>query len=192
MNAAHCAEPQSLETLIAYWQGELPETEAELLEEHLFDCAACAGRLETLSAIGAGVARLARGGRVLAAVTLDAVGRAAAAGLRVRSYRLEPGQSVACTIAPEDDVNVVRLAADFMGARRVDVEVVHLEGGRQVGSGRLEDVAVDHSHGELVLLYPGEMIRALPESTFHYQVQAGEAQGPRTLGRYTLEHSPWR
>lgn len=41
-----CANPVDLETLVAYWLGEVPEPRAALLEEHLFGCASCTRRLE--------------------------------------------------------------------------------------------------------------------------------------------------
>ena len=40
--------PDADAALLAWWLDELPEAEANELEEHLFTCDACAARLESL------------------------------------------------------------------------------------------------------------------------------------------------
>jgi hypothetical protein len=184
-----CSEPLPFETLLGYWQGELAE--AEKLEEHYLACASCAGRLEALHALGAGVAELVRSGRLLGFTTVAALERAAAEGAHMGTYRLAPGQSVHCTIRPENDFNVLRLSAEFEDARRVDVDLVTVEAGREIRHERIEDVPVDRARNELVLIYPGDLLRELPEYTLHVEVTAPEGEARRSLGRVTMFHSPW-
>lgn len=49
--AEHCA--------LSYVEGTLPEAEAERFEEHYFDCPVCLDYLQTIQAVGAGLARQA-------------------------------------------------------------------------------------------------------------------------------------
>ena len=43
---------------LAYVEGTLPEAEAERFEEHFFACAVCLAYLQTIQAVGAGMAKL--------------------------------------------------------------------------------------------------------------------------------------
>jgi hypothetical protein len=55
-----------------------------------------------------------------------------------------------------------------------------------------DDVVLDREREEIVLLYPGDLLRLLPEHTFEIAAHAVDAQERRALGRYTMFHSPWR
>ena len=187
-----CAEPLSGDLLVEYWQGELAESEAERVEAQYLSCEACALGLEKLAGVAAGVARLMAAGRVPGFTTVAALERAAAEGLRIGTYRLEPGQSAHCTIRPEDDCNVLRLPLAIRGVERVDLDLVTMEAGREPSRLHVDDVPLDRERGELVLLYPGDRLRELPDHTLEIQVHAVDAGVPRALGRYTMFHSPWR
>jgi hypothetical protein len=108
----------------------------------------------------------------------------AAAGLVLRTYEIAAGQTVPCGIAMEDLV-VVRLGGEFGDAERVDV-VMEGDFGGTPATERYDDVLVDRKSGEVVLVYPGDRIRALPESRFRYTVTADG----RTLGEYGMNHTP--
>src|SRR5690606_12674500 len=106
--------------LAAYWLGELePEPEAAL-EEQLFADAEAAARLEVVSGVAAAIGTHGRTGRRRATLTLDAIAKLRAAGVRVREYTLAPGQIVPCTIAHED-LMVIRLRGAFAGVGTVDI-----------------------------------------------------------------------
>ena len=187
--AAPACEHEALER---YWLGELDAATVATVEEHLFACPGCARWLEELVALQDALGELMRAGSVLAATTEAVLARAEQRGLRTRTYRIPPGGTVHCTIAPQDDANVVRLCGPFADVERVDVETVRREHGQVVSSSRSEDVPIDRSSGEIVLLNPGELIRSLPSSTFELEVVGRDASGRGTpLGRYTLEHTPW-
>lgn len=185
-----CRESVELSTLIAYWTGELGDSEVAF-EEHLFACPSCTERLRGLAELGAGVVELSRGGKVFASVPGEHLERAEAGGLRIREYRLAPGGSVACTIAPEDDANAIRLAADLTGVERVDLDVYLLGSDGEQHTEHLEDLAFEAAAGEVVLLYPGDAIRPLPRCTFRLELTTGRTSGRRRLGEYTLNHAPW-
>ena len=50
-----CAVSLSLETLIAYWAGELPQLETDAVDAHLIGCAICATASERIAAVTEGI-----------------------------------------------------------------------------------------------------------------------------------------
>lgn len=176
----------SLDELIAYWQGELAGEREAAVEEALFDDEATARRLDAIARLEAGVRALVRAGAIQAGLTVDAVDRLAAAGLSLRTYRLEPGETAPCTIALEDFV-VVRLHVGEAG-ERLDVTVDGSFEGAPPARERHEDLPIDRRTGEVVLVYPGDRIRALPRSRFVYTATRGGA----TVGEFRLDHTPPR
>lgn len=180
------------ESLERYWLGDLEVASVDAVEEHLFACEECATWLEELAALQAGIVELIERGELLSTTSEAVLARAAERGVRLRSYRISSGGTVHCTIAPDDAANVVRLAGPFPTEGPLDVVVTQHERGEVVSSRRSEDVPVDRASGEILLLSPGEAIRALPVSTFHVDVLGRSATGDECLiGRYTLEHTPW-
>ncbi len=175
----------SLEELIRYWLGELaPEREAEV-EEALFEDAAVARRLDAVARLDAGVRAVVAAGKLQSGLTVSAVRSLVEAGLDVRTYVVDAGATVPCTIALEDLV-VIRLRGGLEGAERVDVVMHGTFEGMPPASERYEDLPIDRSAGEVVLVYPGDRIRALPRSHFRYVVTSGGRQ----LGEYALDHTP--
>ena len=167
--------------LVDYWFGALPAAEAEAFEEHLFGCAECTGKLESLAALGAAVRDAWRAGVVRAVISPALLAAMKREGLRLREYPLSPGGSVHCTIAPEDDFVVSRLAAPLQGVQRLDLVTP---------AGRLEDVPFDAAAGEvLVVPAPAPLRRAGAHTEKFRLVAMGEA-GERVLGEYTFVHRP--
>lgn len=177
-----------LETLAAYWLGELPEAAQAPLEEHFLGCAHCARRLEWVAACAAGVRAAVREGAVVLAITprfLDAMKRS---GLRVREYPAQPGATVHCTIAAEDDAVVSRLAAPLAGARRIDV-LHSFDTGERKGSWRVEDVPFAADAGEVLLTHSTPVLRAMPSHTHRVRLVAVDESGDRPLGEYVFAHT---
>src|SRR5262245_52103583 len=134
-----CKQPIVFETLVAYWLGEVVPAAEEPLEEHLFACASCSGRLETLGALASGLRTLMREGRAAALITpkfLEALRRE---GLRIREYRVPPGGSVNCTLLPGEDAVVGRMQVPLAGVKRLDA-LTRLDVGGEVTEARLEDL----------------------------------------------------
>jgi hypothetical protein len=174
-----------LSELVLYWLGELqPEREAEV-EEAIFADARVGEMLDAIARLEQGVRALVAAGRLQTGLTVEAVGALEAAGVRVRTYRLGPGEVVACTIAAED-LSVVRLHGDFGDATEVDVWMDGTLEGRGAVSEMFAAVPVDRRASEVVLVVPGDRIRALPRSRFVYRVRAGD----REIGEYGLDHYP--
>src|SRR5262245_30560060 len=101
-----CERPITFETLVAYWMGELEAKDEAVLEQHLFGCAHCSGRLEGLAALAAGVRSVVNDGKVGMVVSAPFVEAMKRTGLTLREYRIDPGGSVNCTIAEDDDAVV--------------------------------------------------------------------------------------
>mgnify|MGYP001163161990 CR=1 FL=1 len=181
-----CANPVDLETLVAYWLGEVPEPRAALLEEHLFGCASCTRRLEGLAALAAGVRAAVKEGMVGMAVSAPFVEAMQRAGLRLREYRIEPGGSVNCTIRADDDAVVSRLRAPLGGVTRLDVMRVHGGGPEE----RLADVPFDAEAGEVLLIPSAAWLKTMPAFTMRMRLIAVGEAGERPIGDYTFNHSP--
>jgi anti-sigma factor RsiW len=179
----------SLETLIAYWLGELPPAEEQPLEEHLFACAGCSARLEDLAALGAGIRAVVREGRVQAVITppfLEALRRQ---GLRIREYRVPPGGRVECTLRADDDAVVSRMQAPLAGVTRVDA-LRRVEVGGEVTVTRVADLPFDPAAGELLYLPSAAELRRLPAHTQRVRLVAVEEGGERQIGEYVFAHTP--
>lgn len=174
-----------LDELIRYWQGRLPEDREVTVEEALFEDAATARRLDALASLDAGIHNLVEAGKVQTALTVGAVDAMKDAGLEVRTYQVGPGETVPCTVALEDFV-VIRLRGEFPVGGRIDVLMEGTFEGEPPQSEHYDDVPVDRRTGELVFVYPGDRIRALPRSQFRYRVTSGSLK----LGEFGLDHTP--
>jgi Putative zinc-finger len=185
-----CKDPIAFESLAAYWLGELPVAEGEKLEEHLFACAHCAGRLEWLAALSAGVRAAVRAGALGLVVSAPFVEAMKRAGMRLREYRLGPGGSVNCTIRADEDAVVSRIGAPLAGVRRIDMLQRVEVGGVEQPEVRLEDVPFDPRSGEVLFIPPPAALKKMPAHRFRVRlVSVGEA-GEAQVGEYTFAHSP--
>jgi Putative zinc-finger len=182
--------PIEFEALAAYWLGEAAGAEEEKLEEHLFACAHCAGRLEWLAALSASVRAAVRAGTVGMVVSAPFVEAMKQAGLRLREYRLDPGGRVDCTIRADEDAVVSRIRAPLSGVKRVDA-LHRLEvGGVDQPDVRLEDVPFDPASGEVLFIPPPAALKKMPAHRLRVRLVAVGEAGETPLGEYTFAHSP--
>lgn len=188
MSAPRCTAPRALGVLSDYWLGELAADAEAPLEEHLFGCDACSRRLAWVADLAAATRALARRGLLRVVVSDEHVARLAREGLHLREYRVAEGGSVACTIAPEDDLVVARLAAPFASRERLDLVFCDATGHEQV---RLPDVAVDSARREVVFTEPVDTLRTLGVATLRVRLVSVEERGEQVLGEYTFNHSPY-
>lgn len=133
------------ETLLEYWLRETDPATTGRVDEHLMQCDACGEVLDGLVALGEGVRGAFRHGFVMAVASEAFLRQLGAQGLRVREYRLLPGGSVNCTVAPDDDLLVTRLEAPLQGVARLDA-VAQLSIDPDVQH-RLEDLPFDQAAG---------------------------------------------
>ena len=187
MKTTTCAAPLDLSVLLDYWLGDLPADALDGVEEHLLGCATCAGELGELVTIGAGIRRLAHAGRIWTVVPGVFVERLVAEGLRVRQYRVEPGDSVHCTVTGSDDLVAARLAADLRGVTRAHLISCDADGNE---ARRVEDIPLTASMGEVVILERTGRLRALPACVERVRLVTPADAGQRLLGEYTFVHTP--
>jgi hypothetical protein len=181
-----CERPIDFETLVAYWLGEVPQKREALLEEHLFGCAHCTGRLEGLAALASGVRAAVKDGKVSMVVSGPFVEAMKQAGLCLREYRLEPGGSVNCTIRADDDAVVSRLRAPLAGVKRLDV-VRTRDGGPEA---RIADVPFDAQTDEVLVIPSAAWLKTMPAFTMRMRLIAVGEAGEEQIGEYTFNHSP--
>lgn len=182
-----CHEPIDVETLVAWWLGELPAERAAALEEHLFGCAHCTARMEGLVALAAGVRAVVETGRVTLVVSRPFVEALRSAGMRLREYRVGPGGSVRCTIAGDDDAVISRLQAPLRGVKRLDL--VRMRDGMP-SAARVADVPFDPATGEVLVVPSAAWLKTMPAFTMRMQLIAVGEAGEEQIGEYTFDHSP--
>jgi len=180
-----CLRPVSDETLLEWWTGELAAPERRRIDQHLLACAHCSARAAQLAGLAHGVRSLVNAEPPMVLPPL-AVEKLRHEGRRVREYRIAPGGGVQCTVGPDDDVVVARLAVDLEGVSRLDVAM-------RIGDGpehRLSEIPFDRAASEVVLSPPPD-VRALPAHVATVRLLAIDPAGERLLGEYRLNHSPW-
>ena len=128
----------------------------------------------------------AQSGDLCAVITGELVEHIAAAGLRLREYRVAPSGSVFCTVAPYDDLVIVRLKALLEGIKRLDLLLFDVGGKRH---DHLQNIPFSRA---TVLVAPNvERLRKLPLSTARFQLVAVEPRQLRLIGSYTVKHAAW-
>ena len=189
MSEARCATPVPEQELLGYWLREMDDDAEARIEEHLFGCAECSGRLARLVHLAKTIRHEFQEGRLGSTLilTMPFVQQLKAAGMRIREYQIPAGGSVNCTIAPDDDLVVSHLAAPLEGVRRLDF-IFESAGGHQ----RLEDIAFDPAAGAVAFAPGVAELRKLGVSTHRVQLVAVGAGAERVIGNYTFNHSPWR
>ncbi len=184
---SNCPNPIDAAVLADYWTAALPASEEETVEEHLLGCDACGERLREVIALAEGVRNLAREGSLRVVVSEAFLERAAQEGLRIRQYAPPPGGGVQCTVTPEDDLVIGRLAAKLEGAKRVDLSICDGQGTEQL---RLSDIPVNPRAGSVIVQESINFLKAAPTSTMIMRlVTVDEAGGDHLLGEYTFNHT---
>lgn len=187
-----CSLHISWETLLDYQMSELLEQESSELEKHLFSCEDCTERLTMLMRLGQNVRWLMRCGRITVGATEEHLSLLRSQGRRVRSYRLDPGQAVACTAAPDDDFVAICMDLHADPQCRIDVAVEWTDVAAQTTERRLvSDVAFDVVSQSIVMLFSAEQIREFPRSRWDMHAVVTGPAGQESAGPYTLNHTPW-
>lgn len=186
MTVTRCNAPVGFDDIADYWAGDLPRAAADAIEDHVFTCAECARRLAEGEAMARAVATVVRDGRFQSVVTDALLNRLANDGVRIRTYVLEPGTVVPCSVWTDDDLVVARVRADFSGADSVTL-VTRRASGEEIS--RLSGVVVRPGQREIINAIPAAHLRRLPSSQVRLTVTTQGEGGERTLGDYVLEHA---
>ncbi len=171
--------PVSVDTLAAYWSGDLAEDRQDALEEHLFACAACSARSGRMAA----VVQLLRA-TIPPVVSAARVERMAAQGVRLRTTEVPPGAAVTVVFSREVDLLVHRLRADLADAQRVDCEVCGGDGTRLF---LLEQVPFDRQRGEVLIACQRHYADLGPPDIL-FRVTAHAADRPARVSDHTVLH----
>jgi hypothetical protein len=170
--------------LADYAAGELTEAEAAAFEEHLFSCADCGARAAEFDTMVGAIGRAVRSAEVGGFATDAVLNRLARDGVRVRSYTLSPGASVACAVWDDDELMALRLRGDFGGAS--DVTLSRRVAGTEVS--RVTGRSAASPHGEIIYVEPAAWVRQLPVVEVEVVLTAREGDEERAIGTYTLVH----
>jgi hypothetical protein len=183
----NCPSPIDAALLADYWLAILDAAAEERIEEHLLACDPCSARLREIIALAAAVGNLARDGSLRMVVSDAFLDRLAGNGLRIRQYAPPPGGSVQCTVLPEDDVLIGRLAANLTGAARVDLSICDQSGVEQM---RLPDIPVHPASGVIALQESITHAKGAPTSTLIMRLLSLDESGAESLlGEYTFHHT---
>ena len=181
-----CESPIADETLLEYWMAALDEAEETAVEEHLFTCDACGGRLRATIALAEALRDVARSGSLRVIVNDSFVRQARADGRQVREYSPPRGGFVACTVSVGDDFLVSRLVADLAGVARVDIGVYDAAGHER---GRLVDVPVDAAAGAVFYQESVTFAKGAPDDVMVLRLLAVDVDEERVLGEYEMRHT---
>lgn len=180
----------AFDALLDYWFGDSDGATTEAADEHLMQCDACGRALDELVALGQGIRDAWHAGTVGGVFSAGFVQRLAARGSKVREYRVAPGGSVNCTVAPGDELLVSHLALPpLQGVQRLDLHVVDsLDPGVRR---ELHDIPFDPQAGELLFVVKIAAIRPRPAHTMRATLLAVDVASVREVGRYAFNHRPW-
>jgi hypothetical protein len=179
----------ALERLLGLALGELPSAEAAEVEQHVLECSPCAASLERLLALRDEVPALVRsGGMRFGGITAPLLERMERLGLITRTYRVEVGGSVACSVARDDLYTALHMQrVPLEGVARLDIDVV-IPGRER----RLTDVPFDAARGLVLMAQRADYIRTLPGGLHVLRLLAVEANGERELCHFDLNHTAYR
>jgi len=182
-----CTEPLDAATLTDYGLGLLSQGDEERVEEHIFACEECSGRLAEVQAIAEGVRALGRAGSLMMVVSESFLKHAGEHGLHISRYDPPVGGSVQCTVTAEDDLLVGGLAANLSAASRLDLSLCDPSGNEQF---RLVDIPFDSGSGSVLWQQSITFAKGAPTSTMVARLIDVRESGEETLlGEYTFNHT---
>ncbi len=188
MSGASGSPHVAFDGLLEYWLSETDDARTQSIDMHLLACDACGEQLDEVAALAQGVRQAFANGLVHSFISSAFVARLLERGVRVRQYHVPHNGSVNCSVAPEDEVLVVRLEVPLEAVGRVDVvRSVSLADGEE----RVHDAPFDAISGEVLISPKLVQVRKLPAHDVHIRLLAVDSSSVREIGHYTLHHSPW-
>jgi hypothetical protein len=184
MNACAALDPA---TLVEYWLGELDTAREADAELHVLRCGACADRLADVVRLGSAIRKAFVRGNVSAVLTPAFARQLAAAGWRLREYRVPANGSVRCSVAPDDHFALARLQAPLAGVERLDL--VRIAGGKVLE--RLANVPFDRASDEVVFAPAVTALRTLHDEAIHVELVDASHDAERVLAGYDFIHTAW-
>ncbi|HTI40547.1 MAG TPA: zf-HC2 domain-containing protein [Vicinamibacterales bacterium] len=186
MSVERCGRGASFADLVDYWAGDLTGADAAQLEAHLFECAECAKYLEEVVALGHAIGEGMRGAHFQSIVTDSVLNRLSRDGVRIRSYAFEPGQTIPCSVWPDDDLVVSRLRADLTGYTNVGLVLAREDG---VEMSRIVDIPIGPETTEIIDAVPAARLRAVPSCRLRLVLSGTREGREQVIAEYGLEHT---
>ena len=182
-----CAKPFDVAVLADYWAAALPQSEEEVIEEHLFTCNECGEHLRQVIALAEGIRNLARSGSLTMVVSDAFLKQVADQGLRIREYSPPRGGRVECTVAADDDFLIGHLSADLTRAKRVDLCLCDERGTEQI---RLADIPFASEAGGVSFQQSITYAKGAGSQTMIARlVSVGDEGAEQTIGEYMFNHT---
>lgn len=177
----------SYETLAALWAGELDESQAAMIEEHVFGCDSCAAAMERLARVVSALRE-----KLPFVISHAHRDRLAAVGTRILVTNLDPAPDRQATksarFTPDVDLLVHALRCELANADRVDVEIASPTGTPRY---LLEAVPFDREKGEILVACARHYEPIFTAGDPIFTAHAVEAGKRRSLGDYVVAHV-WR
>jgi hypothetical protein len=179
--------PIPFETLVAWVAGELPDSDATTVEEHIFSCDACAAAAERVTRITGGLRE-----RIPWVISRRQYDRLVEGGTRIRLTPVELGRTPRARFTPEVDLLVHALRGDFSRADRVDIDVFSPDRTKHV---LIEHVPFDRQAGEVLVACQRHYEKLYFEGLFGgdpiFSVHTFEGEHRKPMGEYVVQHE-WR
>jgi hypothetical protein len=172
----------SPDTLVDYLAGELAGDDQTALEDHLFECRACARAADALGATADAVRTTVAAGKAAMSASGALIERLEQDGMKIRHNHARPGDTVPCSVGADDDYVATHLCADFTGIDQVDVVTVRFDG---VEMRRIANVPVGPGSAEVTVLTRADRIRSMPTVRFQYRLLSNET----LIAEYTFHHT---
>lgn len=170
----------ALETVVAWALDELPQSAAELFEEHYFGCDRCLGRAEQVHRL---VAELDASLPPL--LTRERRQKLDAAEPRLLAVKVRPGERATLRLGGPSQFGIWVMQAPVEHATRVDFEARDAQGELIFAH---QDVPFDAARNEVVLACQVHY-RALPVTpNFHVRLSATDGAGNAHVSEYFLDH----
>ena len=174
--------------LLDYYLGG-PNQGDDAVEEHLFDCAECSAVVDDIHRMAAAVVGLVRAGELSSGGTTALLNRMSRDRLNVRHYAIEPGETVACTVAADDDFMAGRFALPDGEFSRIDMRILDAQGQELF---RVDDIVIDARQREAIMFIPARPVQHEGSGVTHYVLVAPDQDGERELARYSMDHTSLR
>lgn len=174
--------------LLDYYLGG-PDPGDDAIEEHLFDCAVCSAVVDGMHRLADAVVGLVRAGELSSGGTTALLNRMSRDRLNVRHYAIEPGETVACTVAADDDFMAGRFALPQGAFSRIDLRVLDAQGQELF---RMDDIVIDARQREAIVFIPARPVQHEGSGVTHYVLAVPDEDGERELARYSMDHTSLR
>lgn len=169
----------SIEALRCYFAGDLAEEEALRLEDHVFECGACARLFEREGAMS-----LALRAQIPPVITHYRLAALERAGLAVKKAVIAPGPTVDVTFSADLALLINALSVNADDADRLDLTITD-------GSGQtiaeVPAIPYDRGSGEVLIACQRHYEEAFPPLV-RFELTAVKGNERRSVGSYAVNH----